>query len=293
MRGEAYAIVAALLWGINYPLVKWVLGFISENNFLLLRFSLTTLIFIMYLFARGENMQVARQDLWRVAVLGAVGVGFYNILWTYGIHRTTSANAAILISASPIFTGLYSTLQGTEKLQRGRWLGTLLAFAGICAIIYWTPGAEISLSSSMFTGNLLVLGGSVIFALYAIWAKPLLKVYSPLKLTSLAMLAGSLALWLVGWRDFDLSSGLRQPWPVCLGFAYIIVLGTVVAFLFWYKGVQQTSPFKTIIFHYIVPVVSMIVGGFFLGETMNGERICGSLLVIAGLLAVHRDKKSG
>ncbi len=287
MRGEAYAIVAALLWGINYPLVKWVLRVIPENDFLLMRFSLATLIFIFYLFFRGENLRVARSDLLRVMALGAVGIGIYNILWTYGIHRTTSANAAILISASPIFTGLFSTCQGVEKMHGGKWLGTLLAFAGICMIVYWTPGVEISLSSRMFTGNLLVLGGSVLFSLYAIWAKPLLRVYSPLKLTSLVMLTGSLFLWLVGWQEFDISSCLRQPWPVFLGVSYIVALGTVVAFLFWYKGVQQTSPFKTIIFHYIVPVVSMIVGSVCLGEIMNWERICGSLLVIVGLLTVH------
>lgn len=292
MRGEGYAIIAALLWGFNYPLVKWALGFIPESDFLLLRFSLTTLIFVIYLIIRGENLRVAKVDFLRITALGVVGVGIYNVLWTYGIHRTTSANAAILISASPIFTGLHSLFSGTDKLHKSKWAGTLLAFAGICMIIYWTPGAEIAFHSSLFVGNLLVLCASVIFALYAIMAKPLLQSYSPLKLTTLAMLIGAIFLWVHGWREFDLSFALSLPCSVGFGFAYIVVFGTVAAFLFWYKGVQQTSPFKTIIFHYIVPVVSMIVGALWLDEAMNWERVCGGILVISGLLAVHWDPKS-
>jgi drug/metabolite transporter (DMT)-like permease len=73
------------------------------------------------------------------------------------------------------------------------------------------------------------------------------------------------------------------------GFAYIIVFGTIIAFIFWYKGVQQTSPFKTVIFHYIVPVVSMITGSVFLGEAINYERVLGGIMVFAGLLAVKWD----
>ncbi len=289
VQGEGFAIVAALLWGINYPLVKLVLGFVPENDFLIIRFSLATILFVVYLIISGETFRIARKDFSRVLMLGILGVGVYNIIWTSGIHRTTAANAAIMISASPIFTGIYSLLTGDEKISLSKWLGTIMAFAGICAIIYWTPGSEISLESRVFAGNILVLLGSLLFSMYAVLAKPLLKHYSPVKLTTLAMVLGLPVILIYSLSEphtVTLSYGLM----IWSGFAYIIVLGTMIAFIFWYKGVQQTSPFKTVIFHYIVPVVSMITGSIFLGEPINIERVLGGILVFAGLLAVKWDR---
>lgn len=288
VRGDGFAILASLLWGINYPLVKFILGFVPENDFLIIRFSLATILFASYLAISGETFRIAKEDFSRVLMLGILGVGVYNIIWTYGIHRTTAANAAILISASPIFTGIYSLLTGDEKISLSKWLGTIMAFAGICTIIYWTPGSQFSLESRVFVGNILVVLGSLLFSMYAVLAKPLLKRYSPTKLTTLAMILG-LPIILIYSMSEDHAITLSYGLMIWSGFAYIIVLGTIIAFIFWYKGIQQTSPFKTVIFHYIVPVVSMITGSIFLGEPINYERVLGGIMVFAGLLAVKWD----
>lgn len=71
-----------------------------------------------------------------------------------------------------------------------------------------------------------------------------------------------------------------------LGLMYVVVLGTIVAYVLWYKGIKQTSPVKTVVFHYIVPVVSMALGPFFLGEKINRGQLLGALLVFLGLVAV-------
>ncbi len=108
LQDNKFAVMAALLWGINYPLVKFVLRSVPETDFLIIRFSAAAFLFTGYLLFSGQNFRVAREHLGRLLLLGFLGVGVYNIIWTLGIHRTTAANAAILISASPIFTGIYS-----------------------------------------------------------------------------------------------------------------------------------------------------------------------------------------
>lgn len=284
-----FAIIAAFLWGINYPLVKFLLSYVPETDFLILRFSAASILFAGYLLLSGNNFYVAKEHLIRLLFLGLLGVGVYNIIWTVGIHRTTAANAAILISASPIFTGIYSMFSGREKIVSSRWAGTILAFSGIFLIIYWTPGSEFSLNSSLFTGNILVLGGSILFSLYAILAKPLLQYYSPSKLTCLAMLLG-LPVILLYALSRPHSSSFLYPAAINLGLAYSVIFGTVVAFIFWYKGLACSTPFKTVIFHYIVPVVSMSTAAIFLEESFNLGRILGGILVFAGLLVVRWEE---
>lgn len=285
LRNEWPAITAALLWGVNYPMVKAVLGEIPENSFLIIRFTVSVALFFLLLLLRGESLKVAKEHGPQLLMLGVLGVGVYNLVWTYGIHETTAANAALLISASPIFTGLYSMIRGDETFGRYHLCGTGLAFAGITAIIAGTPGASFSLAAEGMVGNLLVLAGSVLFAVYAILAKPLLTHYSALKLTTLAMLAGLPVI--VGFclvQGPPLSAVYSSSaWA---GLGYIIVMGTVAAFVLWYRGIGRSGPFRTVIFHYIVPVVSMVAGEAFLGEPVTLTMVLGGCLVLVGLMTV-------
>lgn len=284
--GETYAVIAALLWGINYPYVKIVLQSLPESQFMVLRFIASVLLLAAYLIARGEGLAVERRHWSRVLILGLAGVGLYNILWTLGIHRTTAANAALLISTSPIITAIYSAATRQEKVALATWLGAALAFAGVYLIISHTPGGQFSLSSTLFTGNLLVLAGSFLFALYGVLAKPLLDCYSPVKLTTLAMLGGlpviaGYHLWQGG--GVALATIAPATW---LGMAFIVVFGTIIAFAFWYKGIKEATPVRATLFHFIVPVTSMVLGAAFLGEPVGAGQLIGAGLVLAGLVIV-------
>ncbi len=61
---------------------------------------------------------------------------------------------------------------------------------------------------------------------------------------------------------------ISQSWRMF----YIIIFGTVAAYICWYTGIKKTGPVKVILFHYIVPVSSMILGALFLREPVSGVR---------------------
>lgn len=69
-----------------------------------------------------------------------------------------------------------------------------------------------------------------------------------------------------------------------LGMAYVVVPGTVVAFTFWYRGIKQTGPVKTTLYHYLVSVVSMVIGPFLTGEKVTAGQVAEGALVLAGLI---------
>lgn len=284
--GEWYAITAAFLWGINYPIVKLILRTLPEGKFMLIRFAVSIVLLIGYLQFKDEGLRISRIHYGRVLLLGVLGVGLYNIIWTCGIHRTTVANAALLISTSPIFAAIYAVSTKQEKINLRTWIGTILSFGGIYLIVSQTPGAEFNFSSTEFNGSILVLIGSFLFALYAIIAKPMLDYYSPVKLVTLAMLGGLPVITLYGlyqdavvvWQDIDLLT-----W---FGLSYIIIFGTIVAFAFWYIGIQRTNPVRATVFHFIVPVTSMVFGALLLGDPVTAGQIVGAVLVFSGLIVV-------
>lgn len=292
--GELFAIVAAILWGLNYQVVKMILRSVPEGQFLVIRFVSTVIILAVLLSVMGEGFAAGREDRLRIMALGLLGVGVYNIFWTYGVHRTTASNAALLISTSPIFVGLYGAIVGDERLGRQQWAGIILSFLGIFVITYSTPGSRFSLGSETFDGNLLVLLGAILFALYAIIAKPILQRCTPMKLTTLAMAWGLPLLvpfGLLQSQGRTLAGITPATW---LDFGYVVLLGTVVAFACWYQGIKETTPVKTVLFLYLTPVVSMISGVIWFGEGVAMGQIAGAALVLLGLLAfkIEPVKKS-
>jgi drug/metabolite transporter (DMT)-like permease len=284
-----FAISAALLWGFNYPIVKLVLRSVPENRFLLIRFSIGVLLLCLVLYRNGETLRVRREHVPRFLALGLLGVGIYNVMWTAGIHRTTAANAALLISSAPVFTAIYMVVSGQERLVPQRMFGILAAFLGIALITIWKPGAEVSLAGEAMLGNLLVLACAVIFSFYAIVARPLLRIYSPLKVTTLAMAAGLPVLVPYGLIGGSALAQTQSVPAIAAEFAYVILCGTVIAYVCWYRGVQGLGATRTVVFHYLVSIVSMTVGYLALGEPVTGWQLAGAGLVLAGLIVSQNE----
>jgi drug/metabolite transporter (DMT)-like permease len=281
LHREVFALSAALLWGVNYPMVKLVLRDLPEGQFLTIRFVLTAVLLGLHLLRSGEGFRVGRDERGRVLLLGLLGVGAYNVAWTCGIHRTTAGDAALLIAASPIFAGLLGAGSRGERLSVSGWLGTGLGLLGVYALFLGKGPAG---GSRTLIGNGLVLAGSVLFALYAVLAKPLLVQHSPMKLTALAMIGGlpvliPFGLWecpLPAWRPLGAETALRM--------GYVILLGTVAAYVLWYRGVERVGAVGTVIALYAVPLVSLLAGVPLLGEAIRPTQAIGGALVLAGLI---------
>lgn len=290
--GEFFALTAAVLWGLNYPFIKMVLQYIEPEQFIFLRYAIAVTLFYIYLRLSGSNFTVKREHVRQIFILGMFGIGVYNIIWTAGLAQIAASDSALLMSTSPILTGIFAMISGSEKMTLRKWAGTLVAFGGIYSIISNAPGFQLRFDSEVLIGDILTLLSALLFAFYTIRAKPLLQHYDPVKLTALTMAAGlPLLFFATIWEGSLLTFPIMEP-TLWGAFWYIALIGTNLCFAFWYKGVKDTTPFQTIIFHFIVPVGSMISGAFLLGEAWNFGRILGGILVFAGLLLVKYEEIS-
>lgn len=83
--------------------------------------------------------------------------------------------------------------------------------------------------------------------------------YTPVKLNAMAMASG-LPILLVYYASAPAPLSFAAVSGATLAkLSYIIVFGTTVAYICWYEGIKKTGPVKVILFHYIVPVSSMLL----------------------------------
>ena len=284
------ALAAVIIWGINFSVLKVVLEYFSPLAFNAVRFGLATIFMLLVLRWQREPLSVSRADLLPAIGLGLLGHTCYQLVFINGMARTSPANASLLMATAPIFVVIYGRLLGIERTNRVVWGGIGLSFVGILLLIVG-GGGDVHLGGSTLLGDLLVLGAAMLWAGYTTGSKPLLGRYSPVRLTTVTMVFGTIPMVLV-----SIPAILQQDWraPTAgawLGLLYSAVFAITIGYVAWYTSVRRVGSARTAIFSNLAPVVSVLVAWLFLGYGLAPLQLAGGVVVLAGLLLTRRGRR--
>jgi drug/metabolite transporter (DMT)-like permease len=273
----------ALIWGVNFTIVKQTIAEMMPMVFISLRFVLASAFVLTVLKLRGEDLRFAWADLGRIVLMGFVGNTLYQFFFIQGIARTTASNSSVLLATSPIFVTLLSALLHLERTSLTMWLGVLLSFAGTVLIVGMGAGGGLSLGSDALVGNLLTLCATLCWSVYTLTAKPLLRHYSPLKLTALSMMVGTLLLVLISAGDLAQQRWELVSWRGWLGLGYSFVFANGIAYIVWNTSVHRVGNVRTVVISNVTPVIAVIVSGVFLGDALGVWQMAGVALTLLGV----------
>jgi len=273
------------IWGANLVAVKFLLGDLSPVNVILVRFITGSVLLFLLLFFL-EDVKVPPRDIWRLTLLGAVGIALYQFLFTFALKYTSAVNVGILINMSPIYGGFLSSLFGYEKFVKKRLLAIVTGFIGV--YILMTKGDWASFMGGDVAGNVLALLASLSWALYTILSKPLLEKHSPLKVTAYSMAAGSILLGFFEPSFFDWGELARLSLTDWLIVIFSIIFSIVVAFFLWYRGVARIGASRTMIYQYCVPAFGAIAAYFVLSETLHFSQLIGGSIIFLSVYLARR-----
>jgi drug/metabolite transporter (DMT)-like permease len=281
--------VVVLTWGINFGLAKSAYQDIPPVLFAAIRFTISGLLIFLLTFWRERSISIRREDLRMVAAVGGLGLGLYQILWSLGLHMTSASNSALILSTQPLLGALYMELVKKEPVGKRQYLGMILALGGVILVIL-KPTVRLHFSLDTLPGDLLTLVAGVCAAIFfSAWSKPLLKIYSPLRLMGYCMLIGSLVLWLatlflrqsVAWDQVGV-----KAWGA-LGYA--IFFSGVVGHTFWYVGIGRIGVTRALVYLYFIPVCAVLFNFSFMGEKIFIQQLLGGGLILWG---VHRSLRT-
>jgi drug/metabolite transporter (DMT)-like permease len=277
----------ALVWGVNFSVVKAAIADLDPLAFTVIRFSLAALFLFAVMAWNGESFRLERKDRRPIVLLGFVGITLYNILFMYGLASTTASNSALLISLSPLCGSLIQALRGRERLGGRSATGLALATLGVALVITGRQGGPVFTVDGL-RGDLLTLAATLTWAFYTIAARPLLARHSAVKVTAYAMLSGSLLLLPFGMPGLARQSWIGVPLSAWLALAFAAFIAAGIAYVFWYKGVQQIGVTRTMVYHYLMPFAAVVTASLFLGERMTLLQLAGGGAVLSGVFLVQQ-----
>ncbi len=281
--------VVVLTWGANFGIVKSAFDTIPPLLFAALRFTVMGILLLGLAFWREKEIRIRKEDLGKVILVGVLGLGLYQVLWSLGLNLTSSSNSALIISTQPLLGTLYIDLIKKEPVGRQQYWGMLLALVGVVLVIL-KPTARLHFSLETLPGDLLTLMAGFCAAIFfSVWSKPLLKIYSPLRLMSYCMIIGSLVLWIAS--PFSTQPVLwSQVWEkTWWSMGYAVIFSGMLGHVFWYEGLERVGVTKSMVYLYFIPIWAVLFNAFMMGETIFLQQILGGVLI---LLGVHHTLKN-
>ncbi|HXF42160.1 MAG TPA: EamA family transporter, partial [Pyrinomonadaceae bacterium] len=223
-----------------------------------------------------------------LAALSLFGVTLNQILFIGGLSLTKAVNTSLLAVTIPIFTLIFSTLTGNEQITRRKVLGILLSITGVVLII---DPRKASFSSETTAGDILIVLNSICYAIYVSLSKKIITRNGPFRSMMWLFIFSSLVCVPLGYFSFSSMPENNVTPEIWLIVIYIAVAATAGAYLLNAFALSKVDPSIVASYIYLQPLVGLLLGVLFLGESVGLLFIMAALAIFAGLYLACFSKK--
>lgn len=176
--GLALASTTMVAWATLAPALKIALEVLDPMTQTWVRFLIAGVISAVFLLShkkyRGELFKL-NKSMWGLMLLASVMLIGNYVLYLMGLEKTTPANAQVIIQLAPALLALGGIMLFHEKYNRWQWLGFFTLLSGLLLFFKNQLAVMVDNISSYQTGILLILGASIVWAIYALAQKQLLR----------------------------------------------------------------------------------------------------------------------
>lgn len=285
--GVIMVLVAGVLFAANGTVSKlMLLGGFDAPQLTALRAAgaLVGLTLLVALSRPGlRRLAITRDELPRVLGFGLTGSFLVPMLYFVTIRRLPVGIGLLFEYMGPVLVALWIRFGRRLPVRRQLWLGLALCVGGLAAVAQvWT--GELHLDPLGIAAGLTC---AVLLAVYYLVGASSVAERDPLSLTwwafAVAAVAGAIVRpW---WRfPTPLLQDHSHGAPMWLLASYLIIFGTVVAYLFTSISMQHLPPTSVGVIGMIEPVTASAIAWLVLGETLVAAQIVGGVIVLIGVV---------
>ena len=274
-------LAAAAIWGGMYVVSKVVLDVIPPFTLLVIRLVLGFLALALVILLRG-GFSISKRQFWEFIGVGIVGYGVSLGFQFVGTKLSTAANGSLVTSATPALVLPFAFFLLNEPVTRRRLIAILVASLGVLAVI---DPRSAQLSSSLFLGNLSLLGAAITWALYSVLVRKVSANTDVLQASAIMLLGGlpltiPLSAWEISTQGIV---GTITP-GIVGGILFLGVISTAIAMYLWNYAFARLPAGVASLTFFAQPVVGTLLGWFFLSEKITPLFVLGGVLIGVGIV---------
>lgn len=291
VSGFAFAVLGAVCFSFKAIFVKLAYRYgVDAETLLALRMGYALPFFIAMGFSISyrEPRALSGRDLLMLLVLGVTGYYLASYLDFLGLRYVTAALERLILFIYPTLVVILSAVFLGKRVARAMYLPMLLCYIGIALAV----SHDLDLTragSNVALGCLLVFGSTLSYAIYLMLSGEEVKT---LGATRVAAFATSVAcvLSLLQFVVMRPLASLAQPWQVHALALAMALLSTVFPIWLIAVAMRRIGASATSMIGTLGPVLTILFGWAFLGESLGTIQLFGAALVIAGVVLIGRAK---
>ena len=297
-RGEIYLITGALFFSFNGVISTLVLDHLSPFRLTQVRcLGAFTILFLIVASRNLQSLKATRHELPILVLLGIVGFAAVQGGYFLGIQRGVPLSLVLIIEfTAPIWIVLWIRFVQKKAVPNGMWGGIALAFIGLIFIARVWDGLTFDL-----IGMLGALVSAFAIAVYFLVGSKVGEKRSAQSITVWGLgIAGLtwaifMPVWQFPFEVFNMDMNLQGIFdgtfvPGWVLFAWIIVMGTIVPYLFVINGMLRLTPSKSSVVGMMEPVLAGVFAWVWLAQSWAPIQLSGAAIVLVGIYIADKAK---
>jgi drug/metabolite transporter (DMT)-like permease len=285
LKNFLWLLLLAALWGPSFLFIKLAVEDIPPLTLVLGRVGIAAILLNLILRSQGRRLPKFGPIWKHVAFMALVHNAVPFALYNWSEQYIDSALAAIFNGVTPLFTIILAHLFiKDDRLALGKVLGVLIGFGGLFLLIAPSLFEGVQATS---LGLIAAAAAAASYGVAMVYSRlhlrglpPLVAPTAQLSLAALYMLP--LSLWFE--RPFSLAA---PSWMAWVSLVVLAVFGTTVAFVVYYRIIEQTSATFVSMVTYMIPVFGVGLGVLVLDEQLGWNAYLGCGLILIGVMIVN------
>lgn len=283
-------LLLSLLWGGSFFFVGVAVKELPTLTIVTCRVGLAALILFAIMRARGLKMPRSGSILLAFLAMGLLNnvIPFTLIVWGQG--HIASALASIINATTPLFTVVVAhALTSDEKMTGARLAGVVLGLIGVAVMIGFEAFSGVGWDTGgvNIMAQLAIMAAALSYAFAAVFGRQFKKLGVEPIATATGQVAASSLVLLPFALFYD------QPWTLPMpgvgtGLALLglAAFSTALAYILYFRLLATAGATNLLLVTFLIPVTAILLGIFFLGETLLPKHMLGMVLIGLGLAAI-------
>ena len=284
--------LVAVAWGGTFIAGRSLAG-VAPMFSACLRFVLASAALSLFLLLSGKGFRrVNVRQAIVVTLLGFCGIFSYSFFFFSGLQYISASRSALIVALNPAVMTLIAYLFYRERVPAIKVLGIVLCFCGV-ALVVGGGEAQGAAGARGWLGEALIGGCVLSWSAYSVFCKTVVRQLGPLHTVTYSIYAGTVMLvcYAAATGVLRMDAVWRFSMAEIASLFYLGVIGSAVAYIWYYEGIKQIGVARASVFIAINPLSAVIFGAALLGEQLTLATLLGGVLIISGIVVENR--KSG
>lgn len=272
--GQIFLIMAAVIWGSSFVVMKDAVGFLTTNVLLFVRFSLAS-IFMFVIFFKYIK-KITKKDIFGGVLAGCALYCAYSVQ-TLGLTMTTPSKNAFLTAIYCAIVPFLVWMFYHKRPDNYNFMAALMCFIGVGFVC-------LNGNLTIGMGDLLTIIGGLFYALHIIIVKKYTKLTHPINLTFLQFVGVAIISFIASILFEDITLISRISSDLIFQVLYLALVATTATLLLQNIGQEMVSECSASILLSLESVFGVIFSIILYNEIITLPMFIGFILIFLALI---------